>query len=193
MLTIARYSSEFVAQAAAEFLRSEGVAAEVVGGMLAEAPSSRSPGLSGFEVVLLHPAERSRATLLLEEFHLQGPASLADWEDQTLPDLSRLDPALAPPCAACGTLLPLDPHLDQCPACEAPADVLEQLLRVHGPEALALCFDADDPDGAPPGAAHGRGPAAALSCPSCGSALESKAGMQTCRSCGCVLHVQPEH
>ena len=192
MLTIARYTSEFVAQAAAEFLRSEGVAAEVVGGMLAEAPSSRSPGLSGFEVVLLLPAERSRATLLLEEFHLQGPASLADWEDQTLPDLSRLDPALAPPCDACGTPLPLDPLLDQCPACQAPADVLEQLLRAHGPEALALCFDGDEPDAPSSGAAQPRGPHAPLACPSCGAALHSKAGMQTCGSCGCVLHVQPD-
>lgn len=189
MIPVARYSSTVTAQAVAAYLRDNGVAAQVVGDLLAEAPNHRSMSMSALDVVIASNAMLGRAKELVAEFHAQ-PATLEDdWEDQTRPDLSRLPASLAPACPACDVTLPMDEHLSACPACGAGVDVVELVIDRHGPEAVAPCFDA--PDGPEPASVAHIEPAPALVGTGGAGARERGANEGPpgiCRACGAALH-----
>lgn len=189
MIPVARYSSAVTAQAVAAYLRDNGVAAQVVGDLLAEAPNHRAMSMSALDVVVASSALVGRAKELVAEFHAQ-PATLdEDWEDQTRPDLSRLPAALAPACPACEVTLPMDEHLSACPACGTGVDVVELVIDRHGPEAVAPCFDA--PEGGEPAGASVIEPAPALAGTGGVGARERHAGggpPGVCRTCGAALH-----
>lgn len=196
MIPVARYSSAVTAQAVAAYLRDNGVAAQVVGDLLAEAPNHRAMSMSALDVVVASSALVGRAKELVAEFHAQ-PATLdEDWEDQTRPDLSRLPASLAPACPACEVMLPMDEHLSACPACGASVDVVELVIDRHGPEAVAPCFDA--PEGAetsgvdaPAFVPNLAAPAPALAGTGGVGARERHAGggpPGVCRTCGAALH-----
>ena len=196
MIQAARYANHIIAHSAAAHLRANGIQATVVGDMLAEAPSARLLGVHCVDVVIASSEDLGRARELLREFH-EHPATLDDdWEMDTAPDLSRADPALAPACPACERQLPLDAAIEACPECQAPANVVDLILRAHGPDALARCYDADDQDPAldtpnrPRLGSAFMEPIAPVSgamtraCRSCRRTLDSDQTRGRCPSCG---------
>jgi Double zinc ribbon len=112
------------------------------GGSLAPTSDRASKNLGLFDVMISSKDQADRAAGLLHEMDASPAEFETGWEQsQTRPDLSRLDPALAPPCPKCGRVLPMDSELSQCRACRAPVDVADLILQAHGPEALADAFD----------------------------------------------------
>jgi len=135
-----RFRSPVHAVALRDYLMQNGVPAQVVGGNTdAWVPWVRSSG--PYEVVLGSKADAKLAAYLVEQFNSEPAEYESGLDDQALPDLSRLDPEMAPPCAACGEILPLDATLERCPSCDAPVDVAERIVDLHGPEALAPCYE----------------------------------------------------
>lgn len=180
MIRVARYSSEVVAEAAAAFLRAGGVPAAVVGHHLAETASREVLGLRSLDVIVPASAYAALGRALIERFNSERAELDEDWELRTTPDLAMLDASFAPDCPACGAPLPMDASLERCPACTAIVDVVEEIVRRHGPEALAGCFEADEPVPEP---AHSMA-ALPMTCPSCGAAMHDSSIRGRCPSCG---------
>ena len=157
-----RFRSPMQAVALRDYLVQNGVPAQVVGGNTdACVPWVRSSG--PYEVVLASQADVKLAAYLYEQF-TNEPAELdGELDDQALPDLGKLDPTMAPPCPACGESLPLDASVTQCPDCEARVDVAELIVELHGPEALAACYE---------------------SSPSTDELFEMQSGSTKCGACG---------
>lgn len=180
MIPVARYTSEVQAEAAASYLRSCGVPAQVVGHHLAEAVN-RGLGFKALDVVVRSNEDRARAKQLLEEFDRTPPTPDEGWEDRTEPDLSRLSPELIPDCPSCGVVLPANSAAKVCPSCGEEVDIVSLILDAHGPEALEPCYD-EAPAAAvitaPTPSASPRDPALA------GERLTPRA----CSTCGVVLH-----
>jgi hypothetical protein len=130
------YPSLVQAQHAAEFLRSNGIIASVLGGVDAFGAVSTLGGR--FTVIIAAPAEDDRARGLLDEF--DSEAGTTDLDSQSVPDLRLLDPRTRALCPACAAPLPLDATVVTCPACAAPANVVEVLLARYGPELLSDCY-----------------------------------------------------
>src|ERR1051325_11219906 len=133
MRILARYRGPVTASQAAAYLPSEGIGARA---WVSDSGYTR-------EVWLLigENEDRGRAWDLLVEYTKQKPTFEESLEAQALPDLSTLDPALAPPCPACRRALPLDAAITQC-SCGAPVDIPELIVQAHGPEVLQSCFAA---------------------------------------------------
>lgn len=129
------------AVAARDYLVQNGVPAQVVGGNTdASVFSFRNSGT--YEVVLATDADAKLASYLLEQWG-KDPVELdGELDDQALPDLSVLAPAMAPSCPNCSTTLPLDASLEACPSCSEPVDVAGLIVGEHGPEALDACYEA---------------------------------------------------
>jgi hypothetical protein len=188
MPTVRRYTSPILAQHAAAYLRRHGVVATVVG-HISPFPSmevqlfpvpGRARDSGQFAVVIDSAAQRRDALLLLDEFD-RSPAEVdADWELDAVPDLSLLDPELAPPCPACGEALPLDASEEVCPGCGAAVDVSALLADRYGPELLAACIAAPEAVEIPGEVLD----SAALACPGCGYALRGLSREGVCPECG---------
>lgn len=176
MIRVRRYSGRLAAEEAAEWLRSHGIPAEVVGDHVHAAhPLSLAPWAQ-LQVVVLHDAQRERAMVLLEELDATPIEQDVPLERAAWPDLSRLEGVSAPACPGCGAALPMDATLEHCPSCGAGVDVAGLIVAEHGPEALLAGYD--DPD-AESGAASGRGV-----CASCGGMLAGRGERGRCPSCG---------
>lgn len=131
------------AVSAREYLVQNGVPAEVVGGNMDGTLSWGWGRRSGtYEVVLGASADAELAAYLLEQWASEPVELEGDLDDHAAPDLSVLDPEMAPPCPECGARLPLSVSLEACPACGAPVDVAALVVAEHGPEALHDCYDA---------------------------------------------------
>ncbi len=140
------------ANSASLYLREHGVRATVVGhhvldvsmGYQVLQKNSGGP----YELMLIDPAQRADAELILDSFDTEPVELDADWEAiAERIDLARLDPdALAIVCAACSASLPLDDAVEACPTCAEPVDILQRLLDTHGPDALADAWIEDDTD-----------------------------------------------
>ena len=124
-----------------DHLVQNGVPAQVVGGNT-DASASWGRGVGAYEVVLASRDDAELAALLLEQYDSEAPVFEHGLDHQATPDLSVLDPAMAPPCPACGAVLPLEASLARCPACDADVDVAALIVATHGPEALAACYEA---------------------------------------------------
>ena len=189
MPTVRRYASPILAQQAAAYLRRHGIVATVVGHLspfpgtemhLFPTPGRPLTGSGPFAVVIDRAAQRDDAARLLDEFD-RSPAEVEEgWEAESLPDLSLLDPALAPPCPACGEALPLEAALEACPACGAEVDVCALLADRRGPELLAACIPAPEAPDLPEDVLA----RAELSCPTCGYALRGLPHEGVCPECG---------
>lgn len=189
MSTVRRYASPILAQHAAAYLRRHGIVATVVGHISAfpgvethlfPMPGRRLAGAGQFAVVIDSAAQREDAELLLDEFD-RTPAEVDEgWEAESLPDLSLLDPGLAPPCPSCGEALPLEAALEACPACGAEVDVCSLLADRYGPELLEACIATPEAPDLPDDVLE----RAELSCPACGYALRGLAHEGVCPECG---------
>jgi hypothetical protein len=173
MHPLTRYPTDLLARQAAQYLVAHGVMATVL---------PRIDGITGmtvYEVMIASRAARPQAEELLSRAAGE-PLELGDaWEEGTRPDLSLLDPSLAPACPACDATLPLDASIECCPSCAAPVDVPELIARHHGPDALAPCY----PDtGADIGEDLVRG--VHLLCPACAYDLHGLPEAGLCPECG---------
>lgn len=136
-----RFRSAMHAVAARDYLVQNGVPAQVVGGNHDAAMFEGRNG-GAYEVMLRTRADAKLATFLLEQWSQEPVEMEGELDDQATPDLSELDPELAPPCPKCAMPLPLDASLAECPACGQAVDVAELIVDKHGPEALDACYEA---------------------------------------------------
>ncbi|MBS0197571.1 MAG: hypothetical protein JSR77_12525 [Planctomycetes bacterium] len=136
MATAATFPTLPEAAAAAEYL--------IRSGILASAAQVNDVWKGSSARVEVNQSDLERARALMDEFHKEKADLQDDWEDQTRPDLSALDPALAPACPNCRSILPLDASLANCPACREPVDVVSLIVARHGPEALDACYEPHD-------------------------------------------------
>ncbi|MCC5787947.1 MAG: hypothetical protein JJU33_14735 [Phycisphaerales bacterium] len=153
MLELCRYQTRFEADSAAELLRREGVNATAVESVdtLAVLMGVSVDTRGRFAVYIADKRDKELAELLLEDFYADPPEFEDGWEEQAEPDLSMLDPSLAPQCPACGVTLPLDAGARVCRGCRTPVDVIELLVERHGPEVLERCYPDDDGESGPGG------------------------------------------
>lgn len=92
---------------------------------------------SNFDIILRTEDDMPLAKSTLEAF-LAAPTNMTEsLESQAAPDLSTLNPALAPPCPSCNRILALDASLSACPHCHQPVDIIDLIVAAHGPEAFA--------------------------------------------------------
>lgn len=128
------------AVAARDYLVQNGVPAQLVGGNADAAVfSMRNSGV--YEVVLATNADAKLATYLLEQWSQEPVEMEGELDDHATPDLSMLDPSMAPPCPNCSGPLPLDASITECPNCAQPVDVAALIVDAHGPEALGACYE----------------------------------------------------
>jgi hypothetical protein len=171
---VGRYDRILDAVQAADHLVAHGVLARVVGDR--EVFGSLSiMGRGMFEVMVLDKAQVEQARALLEAWE---PVDDVDWAE-AVPDLSRLDRALAPACPLCDGVLPMRADLERCPSCGGEVDVAELIVAAHGPEALAPCYEV-----APAPIDERRLLSARLHCPRCHYSLEGLPLGGNCPECG---------
>jgi rubrerythrin len=179
MARIRRYDSPIPADQAADYLRSRGIPAEVVGDTDAFGGMAKGFGMGVYDVVTLRNEDVAEARRLLEEIPPEVFTAPPTAPDASACDLSVLDPSLAPPCPTCGETLPLDATLELCPVCRTEVDVASLIARRHGPEALADCYDTEEHESLPP-----LGAVATRTCPACGYSLERLPAAGQCPECG---------
>jgi Zn finger protein HypA/HybF involved in hydrogenase expression len=181
MIRVRRYESLFRARSAAEFLRTSGVPATVLGEHLDTAVGMRWSLLPGYDVHVGGEADRARAEALLDEFEQHGVEVEAGWESAAAPDLSRLaDPTIDVTCPHCSSSLPLDASLERCPVCRGEIDVPTRIAEQHGPEALTGCYEDESV------MRFALGSRSSAACGSCGRALEGLSLRGRCPECGAL-------
>lgn len=167
------YDNLVRAQQTAQYLTQHGIAVKMF--PLEDAGFARPR----FELVLATRRQRARAEEILGEYEQESMVPETDWEEQSVPDLSRLDPNhCAVSCGACGASLPHDLDMTQCPECKAPYDLVERILEVHGPDALLDAFDEEGVD------ANAVVDAFDWHCERCDASLLSMPRRDRCPSCG---------
>lgn len=141
MRRLRTFISETEANACAMFLRSHGIAAGVLGQHAANLfPRNRRIGYR-IELMLLMDSQWERAQELLAEYDANPIELESAWEEQTEPDLSKLDESIThADCQRCGEPFPLDGSVGHCPGCQAELDIVECIIETHGPEALVDCY-----------------------------------------------------
>jgi len=178
MIRIRRYSNALEAEAAAGYLRENGIAASVVGGHVHGVFGLSSLRFAQLELVILDAAQQSSAEELLAQFEREGPELAPEWEREAEPDLSRIDTERVPiTCAACGCPLRIGGRAEEaCPECGAVNDVVDRIIAAHGPEGLAAALGAGE--GAESGSTR------RVPCPECGYPLEGPETRGRCPECG---------
>jgi Zn finger protein HypA/HybF involved in hydrogenase expression len=135
MRTVTRYRDPITARQAASYLIAHGIVAQAVG--------VTDPFNPGADVEIADASLLEAARGLLEKFDLLKPEYLQPLEDQAVPDLTRLPSALAPTCPKCAAGLPLNAMIIHCPGCGLAVNVVDRIVELHGPEAIATCYPTD--------------------------------------------------
>ncbi len=148
MHTLQRFHDEIIASQVASYLRSHGILSTVIGNRMDVSGGMMNAFTHGrgiYEVVISSRRVEDLAQAYMEEYLLDPPTLPDDWADDTHPDLTRIDPTKIPPCPSCG--VGLDPRrpLGPCIGCRAPYDLHQLVFDLHGPEALASCYDQSEP------------------------------------------------
>jgi len=183
MFRVRRYRSILVAEQAAEFLRSRGVPAAVVG---IHGPDVI--GLAGFggfqdtalDLVIVSKGLRAAAEKLLQEFHTQPRAVEGEWEHLTEPDMSKLDDDVTVRCAQCGAEMLANQAHETCTSCGWTLNIVELVVQQHGPDVLAECYECEPEQGELDAAQY------VVPCPSCGAALDGEDVRGRCSGCGAL-------
>lgn len=193
MHLVRRFQRVFEAEGMASALREQGVNCAVVGHHTQAAIGMEGGKLPwfGYDLVVLRKQDVEPAKQMIRELEADLVEPEEGWEDASRPDLSLLEGmGIVVRCQSCELALPLDETLEECPACHAPVDVVDLLVKAHGPEALDACYGIDSPGSGPsPMAAPERDydPALVrLPCAGCGAMLgEGISGR--CPSCGTLF------
>jgi hypothetical protein len=139
------YDNPIEAQDAAMYLLRHGVLASVVGDHTAAlgpyAGFTSRHGVGQHTVAIALERQRELATELLVLLEAEPASFEHGWEELSVPDLGGIDPSLLPPCPGCGTPLPADATVENCPACGFDVDVLAIIATLHGPETIEALLD----------------------------------------------------
>jgi len=141
MDVVVRMQDSVSAQQLVDFLRAQGVACTVAGGLLDSAGPFSGVFKAQYSIVVLDRSSLTRARELTAEYLATLPDLDESWEADSEPDLSLLHPSLLPRCPACSYALLALPADSSCPACHKPMDLLALVLAEHGPEALIECYE----------------------------------------------------
>lgn len=136
MYRVERFYKLIEAVQAADHLTANGLVARVMGDREVFGGFGSWSG-GAFEVTVSDPTQVPKARDLLAG---RQPITNVDWEAELEPDLSVLDPDLAPACPWCGDRLPLDGSVHACPSCHGAVDIPDLITQAHGPEALLRCY-----------------------------------------------------
>lgn len=143
MHLVRRYQRVFEAESMANALRDQGINCAVVGHHTQAAigvEGGRLPWF-GYDLIVLRKSDVDIAKRMIHELEAELVEPEEGWEDASRPDLSELEgTGLVVRCESCELALPLDERLEECPACSAPVDVVDLLVRAHGPEVLDACY-----------------------------------------------------
>jgi hypothetical protein len=172
MRVVFSHPSALLAQSARDCLLSRGILSAVV------PRTNITATVHAYDVMLCFSRQYNDAKSILDHTDWQSRPAEAPPDDEA-PDLSTLDPALAPHCPGCDAPLPLDSSLASCPACAHDIDVAELIARQHGPEALEHCYG--EQEATLDAAAVER---LTLLCPRCQYSLGGLPRASTCPECG---------
>lgn len=163
-------------------LRNHGILARVLGHLdpLAGISPYRCE-ITPYSVVIADKNDEVDTYAILETLTGVRDDDDGTWEEQAQPDLSRLDPALAPACPGCGQLLALTQTADHCPRCACAVDLVELVVASHGPDVLARCYACGDPSDDLPAILLDQAP---VSCPKCRYGLRGLDPVGACPACG---------
>lgn len=183
MLKIRTFHSSPLAHLAAAHLRENGVMAGVIDGSMSAITHAMATSLSrgAYELVISSKRNEMLARELLDQFEHDPPEIDPGWEDDVAPDLSMLDPRLIPDCPGCGWRVVLTRPLGPCQRCSAKYDALEMIFEQHGPEALAPCYETEEPMAQ---LSDEEVCSIAIDCPACAYPLDGLGLRGHCPECG---------
>lgn len=142
MIRLRRFDSPIRANAAAAFLRANGIGATVVGEHVSTAFGGGLARFFGVDLFVPSDTDKGEAERLLSEFEREPVEVGEGWEESALPDLSKLDASeIDVACPNCRVGLPLDATMESCPSCRTPVDVAAMIALKYGPDVLAGCFE----------------------------------------------------
>jgi len=147
MHLVRRYQRVFEAEGMAIALREQGINCAVVGHHTQGAIGMEGGKLPwfGYDLVVHLKQDIGPARRMVAELEAEGFTPEDGWEDASRPDLSALEgKGLKVRCQSCELALPLDETMEQCPACMAEVDVVDLLVRAHGPEVLDACYGVEN-------------------------------------------------
>ncbi len=182
MHRLAYYHALTLAHLHASHLRDQGIMAGVLGERLTTiAPlSANNLGRGQYELVIATKRAEPQARAILDELERNPPTLQDDWEHDTQPDLTKLDPDLLPPCPTCNRPTSPTRPLGPCPNCGLPHNLIDLIIAAHGPEALEPCYHPKHPlDDFSDDEIN----AIELDCPSCEYPLEGLGITGVCPEC----------
>jgi len=183
MLKIGSFHSSAFAHLAAAHLRENGLMAGVIDGSMSAITHVMATTLNkgAYELVIPSKRDETLARELLEQFKTNPPEIDPDWEEDIAPDLSKLDRKLIPNCPGCDWPIMIARPLGPCQRCGTKYDVLDMIFQIHGPEALAPCYETEPPLASMTDAQVCE---IAIDCPACSYPLDGLGVRGHCPECG---------